>query len=63
MNIKNNQLRISGDSSIQIDAIMGTKRKVDFQGLVSGTTYYITAIGFNAAGPGDMSNSIDVIAP
>jgi hypothetical protein len=63
MSIKNKQLRISGDANIQLEAILGTKRKVDFQGLNSGTTYYITAIGFNAAGPGDMSNTIDVVAP
>ena len=54
---------MAGNNTVEMEAILGTKRKVDFQGLVSGTTYYIAAIAFNAAGPGDISNVIDVIAP
>lgn len=63
MSIHNKQLRIVGDTGVQIEAILGTKRKVDFTGLVSGTRYYITALGFNASGPGDISLTVDVIAP
>lgn len=63
MSIKNKQLKMSGTTAVEMEAILGTKRKVDFEGLVSGTTYYIAAIAFNAAGPGDISNVIDVIAP
>jgi len=61
--VKNNQLKMSGNNNTEMEAILGTKRKVDFQGLVSGTTYYIAAIAFNAAGAGDISNVIDVTAP
>jgi len=63
ISIKNKQLKMSGTTSAELEAILGTKRKVDFQGLVSGTKYYIAAIAFNAAGPSDISNVIDVIAP
>jgi hypothetical protein len=60
---KNGQLRIVRETGSEMEVVLGTKRKVDFVGLVSGTKYYITALGFNAAGPGDMSLTVDVIAP
>ncbi|MCF8256002.1 MAG: hypothetical protein K9J06_00495 [Flavobacteriales bacterium] len=63
MSIKDGQLKLSGPTDGELVIILGTKRKVDFQGLTSGTKYYITALGFNAAGPGDISVSTDVIAP
>jgi len=63
LSIKNKQLKMSGNITGDIEAILGTKRKVNFEGLVSGTTYYIAAIAFNAAGPSDISEIITVVAP
>lgn len=63
LSIKNKQLKMSGAIVGEVEVILGTKRKVDFEGLMSGTKYYIAAVAFNAAGPSDISNVIDVIAP
>lgn len=63
LKLKNGQLKIGAEITNEMEAILTTKRKVDFQGLVSGATYYIAALGFNAAGAGDISTVIDVVAP
>lgn len=63
LSIKNKQLKLATTSTTEVEAILGTKRKVDFEGLNSGTKYYIASIVFNTAGPSDISNIIDVIAP
>jgi hypothetical protein len=63
LSLKNGQLRIGKEVAGDMEVILTTKRKVDFQGLVSGTTYYIAALGFNATGVGDISTVIDVVAP
>lgn len=63
LSLKNGQLRIGKGVAGDMEVLLTTKRKVDFQGLVSGTTYYIAALGFNASGVGDISTVIDVVAP
>ncbi|MCF8463537.1 MAG: hypothetical protein K9G41_01745 [Flavobacteriales bacterium] len=63
LSLKNGQLRIAKEVASDMELILTTKRKVDFQGLVSGQTYYIAALGFNTAGVGDISTVIDVVAP
>lgn len=63
VSVKNGQVKIASAVAADMELILGTSRKVDFQGLVSGTTYYIAALGFNAAGVGDISTVIDVVAP
>ena len=63
LSLKNGQLRIAKEVAGDMELILTTKRKVDFQGLVSGQTYHIAALGFNTAGVGDISTVIDVVAP
>jgi len=63
LSFKNGQLRIGKGVAGDMEVLLTTKRKVDFEGLVSGTTYYMAALGFNANGVGDISTVIDVVAP
>jgi len=51
------------DASYIADVKFTTKRKVDFEDLNSGQTYYVTAFGFNATGVGEFANVVEVIAP
>lgn len=57
------QLDIVAKADAHVAFVMGTKRKVDFEGLRRGQTYYVAAFGFNAGGMGDMSYAVDVTAP
>jgi hypothetical protein len=63
MNIKGDSIKFNGPLDVFIDVKLTTKRKVDFQDLNSGQTYFITALGFNASGVGEMANVIEVVAP
>ncbi len=63
MSVKNGQLKMDASITGDMEVLLTTKRKVDFEGLVSGQTYYIVALGFNAAGPGDLSTVLSVVAP
>lgn len=60
--IKGDQLKLMAAEQI-VDVKLTTKRKVDFTDLVSGQLYYVSALGFNASGVGDMANPVEVIAP
>jgi hypothetical protein len=60
--VKGDLLKIS-DSSAVGDIKLTTKRKVDFDDLESGKLYYISALGFNATGAGELANTVEVIAP
>lgn len=60
--IKGDVLKIMNNSSVS-DIKLTTKRKVDFDDLMSGTLYYISALGFNATGAGELANTVEVIAP
>ena len=62
MGIDGQTLKIQGNTN-EINALLGTKRKVDFTNLNSGQEYEITAVVFNAAGVSDMANTISVVAP
>lgn len=57
------QLEIVAKADAHVTFVMGTKRKVDFQGLRTGQIYYVAAFGFNAGGMGDMTPAVDVTAP
>lgn len=57
------QLDIVAKADAHVTFVMGTKRKVDFQGLRTGQTYHLAAFGFNAGGMGDMTHAVDVTAP
>lgn len=57
------QLDIVAKADAHVTFVMGTKRKVDFQGLRTGQIYYVAAFGFNAGGMGDMKPAVDVTAP
>ena len=46
-----------------VDVKFTTKRKVDFDELNSGQTYFVSAFGFNAAGVGEFANVVEVVAP
>lgn len=63
LKMKNGQLTVPPELSSSIELIFTTKRKVDFEGLVSGQTYYVAALGFNAGGVSPISTIIDVVAP
>ncbi len=60
--IKGDVLKLN-DLSPMMSITLTTKRKVDFDELDSGKSYYVTAFGFNATGVGEMANAIEVIAP
>lgn len=60
--IKGDVLKLK-DMSAVVDIKLTTKRKVDFTDLISGQTYHVTALGFNATGIGAIANSVEVIAP
>lgn len=57
------QLAIVAKADAHVVFIMGTKRKVNFEGLHTGQPYYVAAFAFNAAGMGDITHTIDVTAP
>lgn len=67
--INSNWIGVKGDNvaiqnnMAQLVAKLTTKRKIDFDELNSGQTYYVTAFGFNAAGVGDFANNVIVVAP
>lgn len=60
--VKGDLLKLRSDG-LQLDLKLTTKRKVDFEELKSGQTYYISALGFNATGVGELANVVEVIAP
>ena len=60
--VKGDLLRLKSEG-IEMDLKLTTKRKVDFQELNSGQPYYISALGFNATGVGELANVVEVIAP
>jgi hypothetical protein len=62
LQVINNQMKLSTNITDN-EGRLTTKRKVDFEGLVSGTRYYIAAITFNASGTSPVSNIKEVIAP
>jgi hypothetical protein len=62
LKVINNQVKMSA-SVTDTEGRLTTKRKVDFEGLVSGTRYYIAVITFNATGTSPVSNIKEVIAP
>lgn len=63
LKMKNGQLKVSAEVSSAMELIFTTKRKINFEGLVSGQTYYMAALGFNAGGVGPMSTVLNVVAP
>lgn len=63
LKMKNGQLSVAPELSSAMELIFTTKRKVDFEGLVSGQTYYMAALGFNAGGVSPISTIMDVVAP
>lgn len=60
--VKGDTVKFSAISSL-VDAKLTTKRKVEFDGLTSGQSYFITALGFNATGVGEFANVVEVVAP
>lgn len=60
--IKGNGIKVQ-DASLITEIKLTTKRKLEFDDVNSGETYFISACGFNAAGVGEWANSIEVIAP
>jgi hypothetical protein len=63
LSISKNQVKLAESIAGDKAFILSTKRKVDFEELTSGTTYYIAAVAFNPAGASVMSTVIDVVAP
>jgi len=57
------QLSIVAKADAHVVFITSTKRKVDLEGLLSGETYHVAAFAFNAAGMGDITHAVDVMAP
>ena len=62
LTIKGDQVKLMASEQV-VDFKLTTKRKVDFTDLNSGQLYYVSALGFNASGVGDISNPVEVIAP
>jgi len=62
LKVINNQVKLASNVG-DTEARLTTKRKVDFEGMVSGTRYYIAALTFNATGTSPVSNIKEVIAP
>lgn len=60
--VKEDNVNIQAGAPI-VTLKLTTKRKVEFDELSSGQTYYISALGFNATGVGEMANEVKVIAP
>ena len=63
MSVDGQIVKVKGQGVDEINALFGTKRKVDFVNLTSGQEYEITAFAFNATGVSDMAAPISVIAP
>ena len=60
--IKGDQIKMLAPEMV-VDIKLTTKRKVDITDLTSGQLYYVSALGFNASGVGEMANPVEVIAP
>ena len=60
--VKGDQIKLGGNAQI-VELKVTTKRKIDFQDLPSGQTYYVSALGFNATGVGETANPVEVVAP
>lgn len=63
MSVDGQIVKVKGQGVDEINALFGTKRKVDFVNLTSGQEYEITAFAFNATGVSDMAAPVSVIAP
>lgn len=57
------KLNMASAKEMELQIKLGTKRKVEFDDVVSAQTYHISAFGFNATGVGELANVVEVVAP